>query len=276
MVNKQFLNSVLYSILFVAIFVLLQIGFNIICASIYAGFSHQSVETVMAGLSTGEKNILLCIINALSSIFTIILFLKLNWAIISTNYIKSRPWAVLTWAILLAIGSILPFEYIYEHINLTMPKQNEELFKNIMKEPWGYIFIGILAPVTEELVFRGAILRLLLKAFKGKQHWVGIIISAFLFGFIHFNLAQGIHAFIIGLILGWMYYRTYSIIPGVIVHWVNNTIAYIMFHIMPEISDGKLIDLFHGNNQLMYGGIFFSLCIFIPSLFQLALHQKKA
>ena len=96
MVNKQFLNSVLYNILFVAIFVLLQIGFNIICASIYAGFSHQSVETVMAGLSTGEKNILLCIINALSSIFTIILFLKLNWAIISTNYIKSRPWAVLT------------------------------------------------------------------------------------------------------------------------------------------------------------------------------------
>ena len=73
-----------------------------------------------------------------------------------------------------------------------------------------------------------------------------------------------------------MYYRTYSIIPGVIVHWVNNTIAYIMFHIMPEISDGKLIDLFHGNNQLMYGGIFFSLCIFIPSLFQLALHLKKA
>ena len=35
------------------------------------------------------------------------------------------------------------------------------------------------------------------------------------------------------------------------------------------MNDGKLIDLFHGDDRMMYGGLFFSLCIFVPSLLQL-------
>ena len=38
-----------------------------------------------------------------------------------------------------------------------------------------------------------------------------------------------------------------------------------MFNLLPEMNDGKLIDLFHGDDRMMYGGLFFSLCIFVPS-----------
>ena len=42
------------------------------------------------------------------------------------------------------------------------------------------------------------------------------------------------------------------------------------------MNDGKLIDLFHGNDRMMYGGLFFSLCIFLPALFQLGMRMKRA
>lgn len=125
-------------------------------------------------------------------------------------------------------------------------------------------------------MFRGAILRKLLTLFGKQKHWIAIAVSAALFGLLHGNLPQFIHAFVIGLLLGWLYYRTDSIIPGILFHWVNNTVAYIMFHIMPQMQDGKLIDLFHGDQKTMYLGLLFSLCIFIPSLLQLNQKLKKA
>ena len=108
-----------------------------------------------------------------------------------------------------------------------------------------------------------------------KWHWAAIICSAVIFAVVHGNMAQGVHAFVMGCLLGWLYYRTGSIIPGIVLHWVNNSVAYVLFNLMPEASDGKLIDFFHGDEKLMLGGIAFSLCILIPSIFQLALRMKK-
>ena len=94
--------------------------------------------------------------------------------------------------------------------------------------------------------------------------------------FIHGNIAQGVHAFIIGLALGWMYMRTKSVLPGIVLHWVNNTIAYLMFNLMPHMADGKLIDYFHGSERSMYLGLLFSFCILVPALFQLSIRMKQA
>ena len=73
-----------------------------------------------------------------------------------------------------------------------------------------------------------------------------------------------------------MYYRTEIIVPGIVLHWVNNTVAYTMYKLMPQMNDGKLIDFFHGNNRLMYMGLACSLLVFIPSLYQLYVRLKKA
>ena len=108
-----------------------------------------------------------------------------------------------------------------------------------------------------------------------KNHWVAIIISAALFGLAHFNAAQFINALLMGLLLGWMYYRTGSLVPGILLHWVNNTMAYVLANIMPQ-SDGKLIDLFHGDEKTVYYAVGFSLCIMIPSFIQMIIRLKKA
>ena len=60
---------------------------------------------------------------------------------------------------------------------------------------WGYVALGMMVPIAEEIVFRGAILRVLQNALGERKRWIAIVISALIFGIIHFNLAQGLHAF---------------------------------------------------------------------------------
>ena len=141
-----------------------------------------------------------------------------------------------------------------------------------MRDRWGYVAVGLLAPFAEELVFRGAILRALLRW--TPQHWVAIAISAFLFALIHANPAQMPHAFVIGLLLGWLYYRTDSIVPGIVYHWINNSIAYIGYNLYPDPSL-KLIDLL-GSQRNVAAAVLFSLFILLPALYQLYLRLRKA
>ena len=269
-------RDILYVILFAAVFFLIQFIIEAGGAFVYGLARGLSFRTVLTGMAAGKYSELLTATVVLSSLITIALYGTLKWSPISRTYIKTKPWGVLFWVVFLALGIILPTEWIYEKIQLTMPEQTEQLFEGIMKQPWGYAAIGLLVPIAEEMVFRGGILRKLLDIFGQHWHWAAIAVSAILFGALHGNLAQGIHAFIIGLLLGWMYYRTKSIIPTVALHWVNNTVAYVMYNIMPQMNDGKLIDLFHGSDKMMYLGLGFSLCILIPSIIQLAVRMKPA
>ena len=271
---KSAFNILWYVIVFLVIQVIFQYAAVVIdCLQNGGGFNLTQLSK--SAYAVGTNGRWLTVVTVLSSALTVLLFSRFKWAVLSNAYIKSHPWTVLAWVVLLAVGTILPSEWLDEKMQLALPKVYEQLFESILKEPWGYLAVGLLAPLAEEVVFRGAVLRSLLHTFGDKYHWIAIAASALLFGLIHFNLAQGIHAFIIGLLLGWLYYRTGSIIPGVVLHWVNNTIAYVMFNLMPQMADGKLIDLFHGDRHLMLEGLLCSLFILIPSIFQLAIKMKK-
>ncbi len=84
----------------------------------------------------------------------------------------------------------------------------------------------VLAPVLEEMLFRGIILRSFLKQF---GRWPAIFGSAFLFGVAHMNMYQFMCALLIGwalpiagLALGWLYERTRSLIPCIALHAMFN------------------------------------------------------
>ena len=211
-----------------------------------------------------------------SSILTILVFGQFRWSPWSRDYLRSKPWLVVVWTIILSLGTILPSEWILESLQVRMSEAQVQMFEQIMGKPMGYIAIGILAPIAEEMCFRGAILRKLLTMFPKRQHWIAIAVSAVLFALAHFNVVQSLHAFLIGLLLGWLYYRTDSILPGIVFHWINNTVAYVMFNIMPQMADGKLIDLFHGNSRMVTLSVIFSFFILIPSIYQLNVWMKRA
>ena len=79
--------------------------------------------------------------------------------------------------------------------------------------------MGLGAPIVEEIVFRGVLMRGL--APYGKRF--AIVASAILFGFFHGNLVQSPYAFAVGLILGYTAME-YSIGWAMVLHMVNNLI----------------------------------------------------
>ena len=261
-------------VLYLIIFIVVQIIMMYAGAGIWAGIKGEGYQATLQAASTGGNAILAALVSAFSSVITLIIFLKTKWTPLTRGYLLSKPWGTLLWVALFSLGTIIPLSFLYEQLGIEMDENTQQIITSMMKEPWGYVAVGILAPLAEEVVFRGAILRTLLGIMSKKNHWVAIMISAAIFGVVHANLAQFINALLMGLILGWMYYRTGSLVPGILLHWVNNTMAYVLANIMPQ-SDGKLIDLFHGDEKTMYYAVGFSLCIMIPSFIQLVIRLKK-
>jgi membrane protease YdiL (CAAX protease family) len=83
----------------------------------------------------------------------------------------------------------------------------------------------IVAPVTEELLFRGIILRGLLRRYRP---WIAITLSSLLFGVVHLNPWQLVSATLLGIAFGWFYYRTGSIALSVFGHAVANGLVLIV------------------------------------------------
>ena len=206
-------------------------------------------------------------------VVTIVIFLWTRYAELSPKWLRTRPWAVLAWSVVASMGALIPSIWIQEQMP-ELPNFAEQEFGTIMATPWGYLVIGLLAPLSEEIVMRGAILKELLKSEK-LGVWPAITISALMFALIHMNPAQMPHAFLIGLLLGWMYWRTVSILPGVAYHWANNSIAFVMFAFYPD-PDMKLVDMFKGSELHVYMALGFSLLILLPALFQLHLWMRHA
>ncbi len=244
-------NALIYTVIFGAIQVIVS-------------FIVQGIWTLVMGKDTVMNATGMIITMAVFSILTMAVFLLAKWSVVSRHWVRTRPWFVLFWCVLAALGAIIPSVWLQEHMP-ELPNVVEGEFDMIMKDRWGYFVVGLLAPLAEEMVFRGAVLRSLLQ-WKSNP-WIGIVVSALLFAMIHMNPAQMPHAFLIGLLLGWMYWRTDSIVPGVVYHWVNNTVAYVMYNLYPN-PDLTLVELF-GSEQKVLMALGFSLLIFLPSLFQL-------
>ena len=86
----------------------------------------------------------------------------------------------------------------------------------------GPLALVVIAPLTEELIFRGLILRGLLAR---TSPWRAIVISALLFGLVHLNPWQIPFAFVAGLVFGWVYFRTGSLTLCMAGHALHNSIS---------------------------------------------------
>lgn len=227
---------------------------------------------VATSWSSLENMQMLVIVTIVANLLITLLFIKTKWAPVSRQYIQSRPWAVLFWTTLAALGALLPSLWLQENMP-QLPNLIEEDLTMMVRTPGGFLALAILAPVAEELVFRGAVLHELLKSFK--NHWVAIAISALLFMLVHMNPAQMPHAFIIGLLLGWLFYRTNSVLPGMLFHVVNNAVAYILERLYPSADNATMQEMFGGNERAVALAVAFSLLILLPSLFQLHARMKR-
>ena len=237
--------------------------FAFVAIQLAASYGVQAIFRLIGGDPLSVSSLILSM--AVFSIVTIVVFLYAKWCVVSPHYLRTRPWGVFIWSGLLALGLIIPSAWLQEMMP-PLPNIIQEQLTAVLRHPLGFVAVGLLAPLIEEIVFRGAILRALLHQFS--KAWVAILLSALFFALIHANPAQMPHAFAVGLLLGWMYWRTSSILPGMAYHFVNNAVAYVMANIVAD-PNAPLIMYFGGSTTLELQAVLFSLCIALPALYQL-------
>ena len=103
---------------------------------------------------------------------------------------------------------------------LPLSRWEEELFAGMAPDTVAAIvLVCVLAPVLEEMLFRGLILRGFLARY---PRWPAIVLSALLFGAAHLNIYQFVVGIVIGVPLGWLYERTRSLLPCIALHAAYN------------------------------------------------------
>lgn len=109
--------------------------------------------------------------------------------------------------------------WLIELMPLSAPE--EALFEDLTAQTLPAILtVCVLAPVLEEMLFRGVILRGFLHRY---PRWVAIVFSAMLFGAAHLNIYQFMVATVLGVLAGWLYERTRSLLPCIVLHGAYNT-----------------------------------------------------
>lgn len=93
------------------------------------------------------------------------------------------------------------------------------------------MIVCILAPVLEELFFRGLILGLLKKF---APFIIANVTQALAFGIYHGKLIQGIYAFLLGMLIGYIAYVTGSFVYTIVLHMGINSTGMLMQYVFPE------------------------------------------
>ena len=102
-----------------------------------------------------------------------------------------------------------------------------------------FLYAAVGAPIMEEIIFRGLVLRHLEPY--GKSF--AIIMSAFAFGIFHGNIVQIPYAFLVGLVLGYVAIE-YNIVWAMVLHMINNLVlGDLIGRVLPEMAGNVLISL---------------------------------
>ena len=145
-------------------------------------------------------------------------FYKLRWGLLRS--IAPKP---------LFLSTLLVFTSMFA-LNIFVqwfPLKNNltDLFVGLSHNPLGIISLAFLGPLLEEVLFRGAIQGLLMRYFG--RPWPAIIVAALVFGVFHMNPVQIVYATLLGIVFGWIFYRTGSLMSVIVGHVLNNSLAVI-------------------------------------------------
>lgn len=137
---------------------------------------------------------------------------------------------------------ISPIINVYDSFLLTLGIKQQTLTLDI-SNPLNFVYLlfamGIFAPITEELLFRG----LILDGLKEKGETKAVLVSSLMFMLMHLSLHQTIYQFILGIIMAFIVIYTQSIFASIFVHFVNNSVVLIINYINPLLFDYKYLSL---------------------------------
>ena len=157
-----------------------------------------------------------------------------------------------------------------------MPEWLEEIMKSMTTGNVliNFICVSIFAPLFEEWLCRGMVLRGLLN--KNVKPVAAIIISAVFFAVIHANPWQAIPAFMLGCLFGYVYYKTGSLKLTMLMHFTNNTMALVLSNIDALKDMDSWSDILPGTSYWsVYAACVIVLALVILALKKIPLQSEK-
>lgn len=141
----------------------------------------------------------------------------------TADLVKRVPLKVFIASLVLGYAALYSVEIIQGQFDI--PDLLDDTFDILVHSVWGFFGVCLIGPVMEEVMMRRVVLTEISEA-TGRK-WLGIIISAVLFAVMHGNPIQIVFAIPAGILLGWLYCITGSLLVPIGVHIMNNTISFI-------------------------------------------------
>ncbi len=136
------------------------------------------------------------------------------WGILIGNYLTN------------ILSTLVPrVQETYDMISGPDPSTPLELTLNLLQT-------AAIPALVEEFAFRGVMLGMLRRYGDG----FAIVVSSLLFGVIHGNFVQMPFAFFVGLAFGYTVVRTGSLVPVVIIHFINNATSDLLVYFQPQLN----------------------------------------
>lgn len=205
--------------------------------------------TVTSGSSSlNLSTVMLYVINAIASLVGEFIAAAIIMAMCKTNInkavkIKSVSIGDTVKYTLAAMGFAYVFNLLLSFMNINLSMFGFENKASDYGSTSGtaeniiyFIAIAVVPPIIEEFLFRGAILGSLRK----HGDALAIVVSAVMFGFAHSNFIQTPVTFLTGLVLAYLTVKTNSLIPAIIVHFVNNG-SVVAFSLLSQLKLDEMV-----------------------------------
>jgi uncharacterized protein len=174
---------------------------------------------------------------------------------------KVKPGFILSIAVCwLGIVSIVLTLVYWIAITFSVQDRSNFYQQLALDHPYSMFFsLVVIAPIFEELFFRGLLLRGFLARYSAKK---ALLVNAILFAVVHGHPLKIFATFFLGLFNGWLRLKTNSIIPSIFSHSLNNGLVYLVFIIaknkeLPETPES--VQFWEPCLLLLIGIILFAL-----------------
>jgi membrane protease YdiL (CAAX protease family) len=208
---------------------------------------------IQAGMMTRDELIQLVSSNGWGYLLTIGVGLLLLWLWKGKDFCtkemfsKGRPMKVGDFFCLLCV--FLMSQFLFSMVRLLMEFTLNQFGLTALKAVQSatsraeslsmFLYMAFGAPIVEEILCRGLVLRPLMKY--GKRF--AILMSAFFFGLLHGNIVQTPFAFAVGLVLGYVAVE-YNILWAMVLHMINNLVmGDLLIRLFGEMVGGLLVGL---------------------------------
>lgn len=151
------------------------------------------------------------------------------------------------------VFTVIPaFNVLVQWLPLEDLLENE--FDGLTHTILGVFTISVLAPLLEEVMFRGAIQGYMMR--RMRFPWAAIIAAALVFGIFHMNPIQVVYATLLGVLFGWIYYRTGNLLSVIVGHVLNNSLATIMMLLLGPTDETELLNEYMSSGAVLASEIF--------------------